>query len=40
MVYVTLILEALKYVALDSPSFHNVFLEIMLFNLFIPGRVT
>jgi hypothetical protein len=40
MVCVTLILEALEYVALNSPSSHNVFLEIMLFDLFIPGRVT
>jgi hypothetical protein len=40
MICVTLIFEALEYVALKSPSFHNVFLEIMLFNLFIPERVT
>jgi hypothetical protein len=40
MVCVTLIIEALEYVALNSPSFHNDFLEIMLFNLFISGRVT
>jgi hypothetical protein len=39
MVCVTLIIEALEYVELNSPSFHNVCLEIMLFNLFIPGRV-
>jgi hypothetical protein len=40
MLCVTLILETLEYVALNSPSFHNVFLETMLFDLFIPGRVT
>jgi hypothetical protein len=40
MVSVALILETLEYVALNSPSFHNVCLEIMLFVLFIPGRVT
>jgi hypothetical protein len=40
MVCVTMILEALKYVALDSPVFHKACLEIMLFNLLIPGRVT
>jgi hypothetical protein len=34
---VTLIFEAFEYVALNSPLFHNVFLEIILFNLFIPG---
>jgi hypothetical protein len=37
MVCVTLIFEAFEYVALNSPLFHNVCLEIMLFNLFIPG---
>jgi hypothetical protein len=37
MVCVTLILEAFEYVALNSLLFHNVCLEIMLFNLFIPG---
>jgi hypothetical protein len=40
MVHVTMIFEASEYVALNSPSFHNVFLEIILFNLFIPGGVT
>jgi hypothetical protein len=40
MVCVTLILEALEYVALNSPSFHKFCLEIILFDLFIPGRVT
>jgi hypothetical protein len=40
MVYVTLIFEALEYVALNSSSFHDVFLEIMLFASFIPRRVT
>jgi hypothetical protein len=40
MVCVTLVLDALEYVELNSPSFHNVFLEIILFDLFIPGRVT
>jgi hypothetical protein len=39
-VCVTLILEALEYVALNSLSFHNNCLEIMLFDLFIPRRVT
>jgi hypothetical protein len=29
MVCVTLIFEAFEYVALNSPSFHNVCLEIM-----------
>jgi hypothetical protein len=33
MVCVTLIVEAL-----NLPSFHKVCLEIMLFNLFIPGK--
>jgi hypothetical protein len=36
MVCVTLILEAVEYVALNYPSFHNVCSEIMLFDLFIP----
>jgi hypothetical protein len=40
MVCVTLIFEAFEYVALNSPSFHNVCLEIMLFSLFITGGVT
>jgi hypothetical protein len=40
MVFVTLIFEAFECVALNSPLFHNVFLEIMLFNLFTPGGVT
>jgi hypothetical protein len=40
MVCVTLIFKAVEYVALNSPSFHNVWLEITLFNLFIPGGVT
>jgi hypothetical protein len=39
MVCVTLIFEALEYVAFNSPSFHNILLEIMLFDFFIPGRV-
>jgi hypothetical protein len=39
LVCFTLIIEALEYVALNSPSFHNVFLEIILFDLFIPRRV-
>jgi hypothetical protein len=37
MVCVTLIFKAIEYVALNSPLFHNVCLEIMLFDLFIPG---
>jgi hypothetical protein len=40
MVCITLIFEALEYVVLNPSSFHDVFLEIMLFALFIPGRVT
>jgi hypothetical protein len=40
MVCVTLIFKAFEYVALNCPLFHNVFLEIILFNLFIPGGVT
>jgi hypothetical protein len=41
MVCVTLIFEAFEYVALNSALFHNICLEIMLFNLFIPwGGVT
>jgi hypothetical protein len=40
MVCVTLISKAFEYVALNSPLFHNVCLEIMLFNLFIHGAVT
>jgi hypothetical protein len=40
MVCVALILEALEYVALNSPSFHNIFLETIIFDLFIPRRVT
>jgi hypothetical protein len=40
MVCVTPIIKALEYVALNSPSFHNVFSEIMLFNSFILGRVS
>jgi hypothetical protein len=40
MVCITFIFEALEYVAMNSPSFHNVCLEIMFFNLFIPSRVT
>jgi hypothetical protein len=40
MVCFALIIEELKYVALNSPSFHSVCLEFMLFNLFIPGKVT
>ena len=36
-VCVTLIFEAFEYVALNSPLFQNVCLEITLFNLFIPG---
>ena len=39
MVCITLIFEALEHVVLN-PSFHDVFLEIMLFALFKPGRVT
>jgi hypothetical protein len=37
MVCVTLIFKEIEYVALNSPLFHNVCLEIMLFDLFIPG---
>jgi hypothetical protein len=40
MVCVTLIIESVEYVALNYCSFHNVFLEIILFNLFIPRSVT
>jgi hypothetical protein len=42
MVCVTLIFKEFEYVALNFPLFHNVCLEIMLFNLFIPwgGGVT
>ena len=40
MVCITLIFEALEHVVLNPSSFHDVFLEIMLFSLFIPGRVT
>jgi hypothetical protein len=40
MVCVTVIFEAFEYVALNTPLFHNVCLEIMLFKLFIPGGVT
>jgi hypothetical protein len=40
MVCVTLIFKAFEYVSLKSPSFDNVFLEIMLFNLFMPRGVT
>jgi hypothetical protein len=40
MVCVTFIIEELEYVALNYPSFHNVLLEIMLFDLLILGRVT
>jgi hypothetical protein len=40
MVCITLIFEALEYVVLNPSSFHDVFLEIMLFSSFIPGRVT
>jgi hypothetical protein len=40
MVCVTLIFESFEYVSLNTPSFHNVFLEIILFNLFIPRGVT
>jgi hypothetical protein len=40
MVCATLIIESLEYVAFNSPSFHKIYLEIILFNLFIPGRVT
>jgi hypothetical protein len=39
MVCVTLIFEEFEYVSLKSPSSHNVFLEIMLFNFFMPTRV-
>jgi hypothetical protein len=40
MVYITLNFEALGYVVLNPSSFHDVFLEIMLFSSFIPGRLT
>jgi hypothetical protein len=40
MVCITLIFEELEHVVLNPSSFHDVFLEIMLFSLFIPGRVT
>jgi hypothetical protein len=38
MVCITLIFEALEYVALNYSSFHDIFLEIMLFASFIPGK--
>jgi hypothetical protein len=40
MVCITLIFEALEHVVLNPSSFHDVFLEIMLFASFILGRVT
>jgi hypothetical protein len=40
MVCITPIFEALEYVVLNPSSFHDVFLEIMLFASFIPGGVT
>jgi hypothetical protein len=40
MVCITLIFEALEHVVLNPSSFHDVCLEIMLFSLFEPGRVT
>jgi hypothetical protein len=40
MVCTTPIFEALEYVVLNPSSFHDVCLEIMLFALSIPGRVT
>jgi hypothetical protein len=40
MVCITLIFEALEHVVLNPSSFHDIFLEIMLFSLFKPGRVT
>jgi hypothetical protein len=40
MVCITLIFEALEYVVLNPSSFHDVFLEIMLFVSPVPGRVT
>jgi hypothetical protein len=40
MVCITLIFEALEYALLNPSSFHDIFLEIMLFSSFIHGRVT
>jgi hypothetical protein len=40
MVCITPIFEALEHVVLNPSSFHDVCLEIMLFALFKPGRVT
>jgi hypothetical protein len=40
MVCITLFFEALEYVLLNPSSFHDVFLEIILFASFILGRVT
>jgi hypothetical protein len=40
IVCITLIFEALEYVVLNPFSFHDVYLEIMLFSSFILGRVT
>jgi hypothetical protein len=40
MVCINLIFESLEYVVLNPSSFHDVFLEIMLFSSFIPRRVT
>jgi hypothetical protein len=39
MVCITLIFEALEHVVSNSSSFHDVYLEIMLFASFKPGRV-
>jgi hypothetical protein len=40
MVCITLIFEELEHVVLNPSLFHDIFLEIILFALFIPGRVT
>ena len=40
MVGITMIFEVLEYVVSNPYSFHDVFLEIMLFASFVPGRVT
>jgi hypothetical protein len=40
MVCITLIFEALEYVVFNPSSFHDIFLEIMLFASFILGKVT
>jgi hypothetical protein len=40
MVCITLIFEVLEHVVFNPSSFHDIFLEIMLFSLFKPGRVT